>query len=69
MGVIMTYVWRHEKFGLTATSQRARIAAIRRDPRVTVIVSSGGTKLGPSKSITIQGRVRVLEDDETKAWV
>lgn len=69
MGVIMTYVWRHEKFWLTATSQRARIAAIRRDPRVTVIVSSVGTKLGPAKSITVQGTVRILEDDETKAWV
>lgn len=69
MGVIMTYVWRQGKFWLTATSQRARIAAIRRDPRVTVIVSSVGTKLGPAKSITVQGSVRILEDDETKSWV
>ncbi len=62
-------MWRDGKFWFTATSQRARIAAIRRDPRVTVIVSSVGTKLGPSKSITVQGTVRILEDDETKAWV
>ncbi len=69
MGVIMTYVWRQGKFWLTATSQRARIAAIRRDPRVTVIVSSVGTKLGPAKSITVGGSVRILDDAETKSWV
>jgi hypothetical protein len=69
MGVIMTYVWRDGKFWLTATRQRARIAAIRRDPRVTLIVSSVGTTLGPSKSISVKGSVRILDDDESKAWV
>ena len=69
MGVIMTYVWRDGKFWLTATSQRARIAALKRDPRATVIVSSVGTSLGPSRSITAKGTVRILDDDETKAWV
>ena len=69
VGVIMTYVWRDEKFWLTATNQRARIAAIRRDPRVSIVVSSVGTSLGPARSITAKGRVRILEDRETLDWV
>jgi hypothetical protein len=69
VGVIMTYVWRDGKFWLTATNQRARIAAIRRDPRVSIIVSSVGTSIGPARSITAKGRVRILEDRETLDWV
>lgn len=68
MGVIMSYVWRDEKFWLTATSQRARIFAIRRDPRVAIMVSSVGTDVGPARSISIKGRVVLREDQETKDW-
>lgn len=69
VGVIMSYVWRDGKFWLTASSQRARIAAIQRDPRVSIIVSSVGTSLGPAKSITVKGTVRILNDRETLGWV
>lgn len=64
VGVIMTYVWRDGRFWLTASNQRARISAIQRDPRVSIIVSSVGTSLGPAKSITVKGRVRIHEDRE-----
>lgn len=36
------------RFWLTATSQRKRIAAVRRDDRVAVVVTSSGTDLGPN---------------------
>ncbi len=68
MGVIMSYVWRDGKFWLTATSQRARITAIKRDPRVSIIVSSVGTEIGPSRSITVKGRVTLHDDPEIKKW-
>jgi nitroimidazol reductase NimA-like FMN-containing flavoprotein (pyridoxamine 5'-phosphate oxidase superfamily) len=68
VGVIMSYLWRDGKLWLTAGAHRHRIAAIRRDPRVSVVVTSTGTKLGPSKTITVKGRVRVHEDAATKAW-
>ena len=45
------------------------IAAIKRDPRVSIIVSSVGTSIGPARSITAKGRVRILEDRETLDWV
>jgi hypothetical protein len=68
VGVIMSYVWRDGSFWLTATRQRKRVAAIRRDPRVSVVVSSTGTDLGPSKTVTAKGRCILHEDQETKDW-
>ena len=43
VGVIMSYVWRDGRFWLTASAQRARISAVRRDPRVCVVVTSTGS--------------------------
>ncbi len=68
VGVIMSYVWRDGSFWLTATTQRKRIAALRRDNRVTVIVSGMGTPVGPSTSATAKGRCFFHDDEDTKAW-
>ncbi len=67
IGVIMSYVWRDDKIWMTASSQRPRIAAVRRDDRVSVVVSSMGTTLTP-RTVTIRGRCRFFEDAVTKAW-
>ena len=69
VGVIMSYVWRDGKFWLTASNQRARLSALKRDPRVSIIVTSVGTSLGPAKSITAKGTVRILNDRATLDWV
>ncbi len=68
MGVIMSYLWRDGRFWLTAGAHRHRIEAVRRDPRVSIVVTSTGTKLAAGKSITAKGRAIVHEDAETKAW-
>ena len=68
VGVIMSYVWREGKFWLTASSQRLRISAVRRDPRVCICVTSKGTMVGNNKTVTYKGTCRLLDDDETKAW-
>ena len=69
VGVMMSYVWRDGRFWVTATSQRKRISAVRRDPRVSVIVSSVGTHLGPARTLTAKGRCIIHEPDaEMKAW-
>lgn len=68
VGVIMSYLWKDGRFWLTAGAHRHRIEAIRRDPRVSIVVTSTGTKLGPNKSITAKGRAVVHEDAETKRW-
>lgn len=68
VGVIMSCLWRDGKLWLTAGAHRHRISAVRRDPRVSIVITSTGTSMGPGKSITIKGRCAIREDAETKAW-
>jgi len=68
MGVIMSYLWREGRFWLTAGAHRHRITAVRRDPRVSVVVTSTGTKLGAGKSLTAKGRCTVHEGRDVKDW-
>jgi general stress protein 26 len=68
VGMIMSYVWRDGRFWLTATSLRKRVAALKRDDRVSISVSSVGTSLGPAKGITIKGRCVIRDDRQTKDW-
>ena len=68
VGVIMSYIFREGKFWLTASGQRKRIAAVRRDPRVSIVVTSTGSPLPRNKAVTYKGTCRVLDDQETKDW-
>ena len=68
MGVIMACLWQDGKMWLTAGGHRHRISAVRRNPRVSIVVTSTGTQLGGAKTVTIKGRCIVHEDAETKAW-
>ena len=68
VGVIMNYVVRNGSFWLTATRRRARIAAIERDPRVAIAISSRGTDIGVSQSVTHKGIATVHDDRATKDW-
>jgi general stress protein 26 len=68
MGVIMSYLWQDGRFWLTAGAHRHRISAVRRDPRVSIVVTSTGTELGGGKTVTAKGRCVVHEDRETKDW-
>lgn len=68
VGVIMSYVWHEGKFWLTASAQRARIAAVKRDPRVCVVVTSTGSPLSRNKAVTWKGTCAVRDDQATKDW-
>jgi general stress protein 26 len=68
VGVIMNYVLRDGSFWLTATRRRARIAAIERDNRVAIAISSRGTDIGVSQSVTHKGLATVHDDQHTKDW-
>jgi general stress protein 26 len=68
MGVIMSLLWHDGRAWLTAGAHRHRISAIRRNPQVSVVVTSLGTEMGPSKTVTIKGRAVIHEDRETKDW-
>ena len=68
VGVIMSYVWRDGRFWLTASGQRARVSAVRRDPRVCVVVTSTGSPLPANKTVTWKGTCTVHDNAATKAW-
>ena len=68
VGVIMNFVHHDGRFWLTGSGQRKRFAALRRRPRAAVAISSRGTDIGVSQSITYKGDVVLRDDDETKAW-
>lgn len=73
VGVTHAFVWRDEKLWLTFASHRHRAAAIRRDNRVSVNVSSASYPDGapgglPSGAITFKGTGEFFDDDDTKAW-
>ena len=58
VGVIMNFVFRNGRFWLTASSQRARITAMRRDPRVSIAVSSHGADVAQPPVADLQGPLR-----------
>jgi len=68
VGVVMSYVWRRGAFWLTASSQRARVAAVRRDPRVCVVVTSTGSPLPRNKAITWKGTCELHDSQDIKDW-
>ena len=65
MGVIMSCLWHEDRMWLTAGAHRHRISAVRRNPKVSVVVTSTGTELGTGKTVTIKGKCHIREDDET----
>lgn len=68
VGVIMSYLWKDGRFWITLGAHRHRVSAVRRDPRVSVCVTSTGTALGAGKTATAKGRCVIHEDRETKDW-
>jgi len=68
MGVIVNFIYRNDRFWLTATEMRPRIAAIRRDPRVSIAISSKGSAVTARQSLSYKGTCIVHDDAETLEW-
>jgi hypothetical protein len=68
MAVIMSYLEKDGKFWLTASSQRKRIPALRRDPRCCIVITSTGAPMGRNKTVTYKGTAVIHDDAETKGW-
>lgn len=73
VGVTHAFVWRDGKIWLTFASHRHRAAAIRRDNRVSVNISSASYGPGaaddlPMGAITFKGTGEFFDDAQTKAW-
>ena len=71
VGVIHAFLWKDGRFWITCAVHRHRVSAIRRDPRVSVIVSGASARPGsgaPGGAATAKGRCIIHEDRETKDW-
>lgn len=68
VGVIMNYLLHEGRFWLTCTRRRKRVAAVEARPRVAICVTSRGTEIGVSQSVTYKGDAIVHDDDETTSW-
>ena len=67
IGVITAYVPVKGKIWMTATRERVRVKAIRRDGRSSVVISSKGTPMGGGKTVTYKGHTVIHDDDEDQA--
>ena len=71
VGVTHAFVWKDGKIWITFAAHRHRAAAIRRDNRVSVNVSSAGYPRNrrdlPQGAVTFKGRAEFHDDEETKA--
>jgi hypothetical protein len=69
MSLIMSYLRTDDgAFWLTACDQRKRVDAIRKDPRVTITITSAGIPQGSGFTVSYKGIATVHDDEETKAW-
>jgi nitroimidazol reductase NimA-like FMN-containing flavoprotein (pyridoxamine 5'-phosphate oxidase superfamily) len=70
VGVTHAFVWHDGRAWITFSTHRHRAAAIRRDPRVSVVVSGAGSASPdcPKGSATMKGRAIFHDDRETKEW-
>jgi hypothetical protein len=68
VGVIMNFVATDDRFWITCTKRRKRVAAVAARPRVAIAISSRGTKIGVSQTVTYKGAAIIHDDEETKAW-
>ena len=68
VGVIMNFVFHEGRFWVTCTRRRKRVPAVERRPRVALAISSRGTDIGISQTVTYKGNARVLDDAATTGW-
>ncbi len=68
VGVVMNFVERDGRFWLTSAAQRKRVAAVRRDPRVAISITSKGSGIASGRSVTYKGTATIHDDAPTKAW-
>ena len=70
VGVVMCYMVADGRFWLCLTEDRVRVAAVRRDPRTAICISSAGTDMKTGKAITYKGTTHVHAHDapEVAGW-
>ncbi len=68
VGVIMNFLEHDGRFWITCTRRRKRVAAVEARPRVAVAITSRGTDIGRSLSLTYKGDAIVHDEAAVKEW-
>lgn len=63
MGTTVAFQWINGKFWFSMDKSELRVKAIRRDPRVSLVLRA------PAKSVTVKGRCEFADDQEVKRAV
>ena len=53
---------------MTALEGSARVRAISRDSRCSVVVSGKGSKAGDTRCVSMRGECEIFRDEETRNW-
>lgn len=67
-GVVMSYLPHDGAYWVTAVADRAHARAVRRDPRVSLVISNAGTELPGRRMMTVRCVAHTHTDDATKQW-
>ncbi|CAA0124584.1 Uncharacterised protein [BD1-7 clade bacterium] len=65
---VVSFIWEDDAIWMTALSASARVGAIRRDPRISVVVSGKGCKVGDTRCVSMRGRCEILDSAEIRDW-
>lgn len=68
-GVTSHYLFHDGCFWLSGTSERGRVKAVERDPRVAISITSKGSGLDEALTVMYRGTCEVLSDRETIDWL
>ena len=68
VGLTMSFLYTRGSFWLTTSGHHKRVAAVRRDPRVSLVISSLGSGLPPMKTVTYKGLCTVHDDRDVLEW-
>jgi len=67
VATIVSFVELEGALWMTALEGTARVQALRRDPRATVVVTGKGTHLGAGRCVSLQGRCHFEADPEVRS--
>lgn len=64
IGITQAFIYSDDAFWMVSEDSRARVRAIRRDPRSSVVVSAPGK----SKTLSLKGTATVIEERQAVLW-
>lgn len=65
---VVSFLFADGALWMTAERHAARIRAMQRDPRVAVVVSGSGSKMGHTRCVSLRGRCEIFNDQATRDW-